>query len=309
MILAMDFEIKTPSLSFRHQDLSTELDPKILDTIIISGWLIGKAERTKKTYKKVIKSFFEYHPRINIQTTTPAHITMYLKESENRQVRSTTLNLYLNALSSLFRFAVKQRRITQDPTQGLKNYRIQNTVYQKILYIDQIQQMLLKTKRERDLLLIKMLYYIGLRVSEVTEILVSDFTFRKDGVILNIKGKGSKIRQAPLGEDLWLEIENYIQLQDLRPSDHLFSNEIAKSTKLSTFAIWRAVRASAKRAKINPMPSPHWFRHTCATMSLEGGAPIHVVKERLGHASLSTTQIYLHAKASEGLSQYLPKIK
>ena len=289
-------------------NLPDQLNPKFTDTILISGWLIGKAEKTKSTYKKVIKSFFENHPRISIATTTSAHVTTFLKNAENRGVKSSTLNLYLNALASLFKFAIDQRRINQDPTSGLKNYRTQNVIYQKILDVDQIKQMLLKTKRPRDLLLIKMLFYLGLRVSEATEIQVSDFSFRKDGVFLNIKGKGSKIRQAPIDDSLWDEVADFIEAQELFKTDFLFNDEKTRSRKLSTFALWRAVRAAAKRAKINPMPSPHWFRHTCATLSLEGGAPIHVVKERLGHASLSTTQIYLHAKANEGLSQYLPKV-
>ncbi len=295
-------------ITTKSSNLPENLDAKFADTILISGWLIGKAEKTKTTYKKVIRTFFEYHPRISVATATTAHVTTFLRAAEKRGARPSTLNLYLNALASLFSFAVKQRKIEQDPAAGLKNYRLQNTIYQKTLDLFEIEQMILKTKRQRDVLLIKMLFYLGLRVGEVTEILVSDFIFRKDGVLLNVKGKGSKIRQTPIDENLWGLITDYIEVQSLRMSDYLFSDEKEKSRRLSTFAIWRAVRSAAKRAKLNPMPSPHWFRHTCATMSLEGGAPIHVVKERLGHASLSTTQIYLHAKASEGLSQYLPKL-
>ena len=297
----MQIQTKNPSVL-------QEFDPKMHDTILIAGWLIGKSERTQKTYKKVIRSFFEYHTKISISQTTTAHITTFLKDAENRQVKASTLNLYLNALSSLFRFAVKQRKMDQDPTQGLKNYRIQNTVHQKIMYLDQIQQMLLKTKRPRDILLIKILFYLGLRVSEVTLIVISDFSFFKDGVVLNIKGKGSKVRQTPISEELWSEIKEYIAANDLRSSSYLFNDEKNEYRQLSTFAIWRAVKSAGKRAKINPLPSTHWFRHTCATMSMEGGAPIHLVQARLGHASLSTTQQYLHAKPDEGLGKYLPKV-
>ncbi|MGZ3634332.1 MAG: tyrosine-type recombinase/integrase, partial [Parachlamydiaceae bacterium] len=131
---------------------------------------------------------------------------------------------------------------------------------------------------------------------------------KKDGVILNVKGKGSKIRQAPLNDELWREIQIYAQEWGLRQSDYLFFDEKEKGKKISTVSIWKAIKSSAKRAKVDPLPSPHWFRHTSATLSLEGGAPIHVVQARLGHASLATTSRYLHAKASEGLTKYLPKI-
>jgi integrase/recombinase XerD len=293
----------------RTQSFPTLHDEKFEDTILITGWLIGKSERTKKTYKKVIKSFFEFHPRIRINTTTTAHITTFLKAAENRGVKSSTLNLYLNSLASLFNFSIKQNKIQQDPTAGLKNYRINALVWKKILSIEQIEQMLLKTSRPRDLLLIKVLFYLGVRVSEITTIEVADFAFHQDEPILNIKGKGSKIRQAPVGGHLWKEISAYIRKHELRRHDYLFSDEKDCHRKLSTFAIWRAIRAAAQKAKIYPMPSPHWFRHTSATMALEGGASIHVVKERLGHASLSTTQIYLHAKPEDGLFNYLPKLK
>ena len=286
----------------------SDLDPKWKDTITITGWLIGKSERTKITYKKVSKKFFEFHPRISIATATSAHVTVFLKDAENRGVKNSTLNLYLNALMSLFQSAVNQRRITQDPTSGLKNYRTESAVWKKTLTMEKIEQMLKKCPRRRDQLLIKILFYLGLRVSEVVSIQVCDFVFRKDCVILHIKGKGSKIRQAPLGEALWQEIENYTKTYELMPSDFLFSDEKDKKRKLSTFAIWKAVRAAAKRANIDPLPSPHWFRHTCATMALDGGAPVHLVQARLGHASLSTTQIYLHAKADEGLIDFLPHL-
>ncbi|MGZ3774558.1 MAG: tyrosine-type recombinase/integrase [Pseudobdellovibrionaceae bacterium] len=285
-----------------------EQNPRFIDTLIIGTWLIGKSEKTKKTYQKVIRQFFLFHPKISIQTTTTAHISVFLKDMENRGVSPTTLNLYMNALGSLFKSALKQRRIEVDPSHPLKNYKVQDTVYQRILELDQIKQMILKEKRPRNVLLIKVLFYLGLRVSEVVEIHLSDFVVKKDGVILNVKGKGSKIRQAPLSDDLWREIQVYAQDWGLRPSDNLFFDEKNKGKKISTVSIWKAVRASAKRAKVEPLPSPHWFRHTSATLSLEGGAPIHVVQARLGHASLSTTSRYLHAKASEGLSKYLPNL-
>lgn len=284
-------------------------NPKYVDTLIIGTWLIGKTERTKKTYQKVIRQFFLFHPKLSIQSTTTAHISVFLKDMENRGVKATTLNLYMNALGSLFKSALKQRRIDVDPSHPLKNYKVQDTLYQRVLELDQIKQMILKEKRPRNILLIKILFYLGLRVSEVVEILLSDFVVKKDGVILNVKGKGSKIRQAPLSDELWREIQIYANEWGLRHSDYLFFDEKNKGKRISTVAIWKAVRASAKRAKVDPLPSPHWFRHTCATLSLEGGAPIHVVQARLGHASLSTTSRYLHAKASEGLSKYLPNIE
>jgi|GEM_PF-1966176 len=305
----MEKQSENPPLITKNQSPEVAQHQRLTDTLIIGTWLIGKSEKSKKTYKKVLKQFFEFHPKITIQTTTTAHISVFLKDLENRGAKATTLNLYMNALGSLFKSALKQRRIEVDPSQPLKNYKVQDNVYQKILDLEQIKQMVLKEKRPRNILLLKVLFYLGLRVSEVVEILMQDFVVRKDGVILNVKGKGSKIRQAPLTDDLWREIQIYAQEWSLRSSDFLFFDEKNKGKKLSTVSVWKAVKSSAKKAKVEPQPSPHWFRHTSATLSLEGGAPIHVVQARLGHASLSTTSRYLHAKAGEGLGRYLPKAK
>jgi len=285
-----------------------EFNSRIHDTVLIAGWLIGRADRTKKTYSKVLRSFFEYHKRISISETTTAHITTFLKSAEKRGVKPATLNLYLNALASLFRHALKQRKIESDPTQGLKNYRVIDNFHQKVLHIDEINQMLLKTKRSRDRLLIKTLFYLGIRVSEATDIQMTDFATSGGGVVLYIKGKGSKIRQMPIDGEFWAEICEYAGRLEIKDRNYLFTDEKDLSRRLSPFSLWKAVSSAGKRAKVGRKVHPHMFRHTSATMAMSEGAPIHVVQARLGHASLGSTQKYLHANPSDGLHRYLPKI-
>jgi site-specific recombinase XerD len=135
-------EIQTKNQSFLQ-----DFDPKMHDTVIIAGWLIGKAISSQKTYKKVIRAFFEFYPKLSIAETTAAHITVFLKAAEQKQIKATTLNLYLNTLASLFQYAQKQRKISLDPTAGLKCYRIENVIHRKVLYLDQVKQMISKTKR------------------------------------------------------------------------------------------------------------------------------------------------------------------
>ena len=216
----IEYLLNSKNLTFKLDE-----NPRITDTLIIGTWLLGKSEKTKKTYKKVLKQFFDFYPEICLQTVTTAHISVFLKDMENRGSKDTTLNLYMNTLGSLFKSAVKQRRVKLDPTTPLKNYRTQDTIYQRVLDFEQIKQMILKEERPRNALLIKVLFYLGLRVSEIVEILMSDFVVKKDGVILNVKGKGSKIRQAPLTDELWREVQIYAQEWSLRPSDPLFFDE------------------------------------------------------------------------------------
>lgn len=306
----MEKDSKNLVLVMENPTFTRELGHALFeDRLILSGWTIGKADKTKIIYGKIAKAFFEFFPGLTVVKATPAHLTVFLKDAAKRGLKPTTLNLYRNTLSSLFKYAVKIRRMEHDPSLGVSNYRIQDNLHEKIMSLEQVQQMLFKTKRERDQLLIKVLFYLGLRAGEVVEIKMSDFMHRKDGVFLIVKGKGSKTRQAPIDDSLWRDIVKYSDRIELRSNHYLFSDEKDSSRKITTHSIWVAIRAIAVKAKIKPVPSPHWFRHTSATLAIEGGAHIHVVQARLGHASLSTTSKYLHAKASDGLSKYLPKLK
>ena len=151
----------------------------------------------------------------------------------------------------------------------------------------------------RDYLLLELLYSTGARVSEVVGINLSDITESIVGAesiwVLKLRGKGGKERIVPLGSYAKSAIDDY--LVRCRPSLLKRSNEGAlflnnRGTRLSRVSAWEIVKSAAIKSGLEPRVTPHIFRHSYATHLLDGGADIRVVQELLGHASVTTTQIY-----------------
>ena len=151
----------------------------------------------------------------------------------------------------------------------------------------------------RDYLLLELLYSTGARVSEVVGINLNDISENQVGSekiwILKLRGKGGKERIVPLGSFAKSAIDNY--LVRCRPSLSKNNNENAlflnvRGTRLSRVSAWEIVKKTAKKIDLSERVTPHIFRHSYATHLLDGGADIRVVQELLGHASVTTTQIY-----------------
>ena len=149
----------------------------------------------------------------------------------------------------------------------------------------------------RDHALLELLYGTGARISELTDLSLDDVsTLSKDLPILRLKGKGNKERLVPVGSHALRALERYlvrsrpVLLGKSTTSSALFLN--ARGSKLSRQSAWTILQAAAQRADLAGKVSPHTMRHSFATHLLENGADVRVVQELLGHASVTTTQIY-----------------
>lgn len=159
----------------------------------------------------------------------------------------------------------------------------------------------------RDYLILELLYSTGARVSEVVGINLNDFATSQIGqqvgqqvapeeiMVLKLRGKGGKERLVPLGSFARAALDEY--LVRTRPTLQKRANEVAlllsnRGTRLSRITAWEIVKRAALRAELDSKVTPHIFRHSYATHLLDGGADIRVVQELLGHASVTTTQIY-----------------
>ena len=140
-------------------------------------------------------------------------------------------------------------------------------------------------------MLLKILYYTGLRVSEAISLNEKSFRVAEwnKGAYMTVVGKGSKVRSVFLPFDFCLQINEYIKTSTNIEGLLFFDPKTEKG--LTRFQAFRIIQRAAKRAKVDPLPSPHWFRHSNATHSIEAGAPVHVVQASLGHSSISTTGI------------------
>ncbi len=207
------------------------------------------------------------------------------------------------AVRSLHRFALAEGATTLDPAAGVTPPR-QDRVLPKALSIDQVQALLDAPDRStpvglRDAALLELLYGTGARVSEVTALDVDDVTSQLADPDLGLRlfGKGRKERIVPLGSFARTAVGDWLvrgrptfSVGARRPGPALLLN--ARGERLSRQSAFRVLRESAERARIGVDVSPHTLRHSFATHLLDGGADVRVVQELLGHASVTTTQIY-----------------
>ncbi|HEY9668362.1 MAG TPA: tyrosine-type recombinase/integrase [Coleofasciculaceae cyanobacterium] len=194
---------------------------------------------------------------------------------------------------------------------ALKNGKTADRLHDRILIQRDIQKMIFATEqasyrykadKERDLLIIKLLYTTGLRVSELTSLTWENLNERDNGGQLTVVGNGDKVRTVIIPSELWGELMNF--KANASNNSPVFASRKGGG-HLDRSQINRIVDAIAARAGINKKVSPHWLRHAHATHALENGADIGLVQQTLGHANVATTSRYLSARPERSSSQYI----
>ncbi len=292
--------------------LSTYLQSE--ESIQIWAWLNQGhfSERTKKTYVRIIRDFLTFNWHLGLKQITPALVTLYLRKKD--KVSASTRNLHRNCLSSLFQYLENVGYIPRSPVKVVRQEKVTESFHYKVLSIEQIKRMTQKVQSPRDRLILQILYFTGLRVSELSTIKVKDFSVstqkrNTQGAYLTVIGKGSKIRTVLTGTYLWKEIKKYIKKTQLEPNAYIFNYEGAPLSRITIFKIVKkATLLGGIKVPGGKTPSPHWFRHTSAIHALENGADIHVVQTTLGHASLATTGQYLKSRPVKSNASYLKKV-
>lgn len=301
--------MKNELISLRN---SEKIDEKKEDYLMIASWLSQKGSKTQIYYKRIIRNFFDFFPSLNLKTTQITHLALFLRTYSD--FSDATRNTYKNALSSMFGFAFKSGYILKNPAATLENLKVPDRMATKVLSKEQIEQMINCEKNFRNQMIIRLLYFTGIRVDELVKIRKSSFYLQTDRWTLIVEGKGRKVRS--------LHIPNHLQadllklLEPLDSMDPLFTNDRKLDfgigdyvrSPLSASQVFRIIKNSAKTAKLSVEPSPHWLRHTSATHSIEAGAPIHVVQRSLGHESISTTGKYLDIRPKESVGDYLEEV-
>jgi integrase/recombinase XerD len=280
------------------------LTKNLEDMTMIGSWLFQKSARTQRYYRRILRDFLEFFPGLTLRAVEVTHLALFLKAYG--EFESSTRNTYKNALSSFFTFATKAGYLPRNPALALDNLKTPDRIYTKVLSREQVEQMILKEPNLRNQIILKILYFTGLRVEEVCSLKVGSFHSSENGWLMLVEGKGRKVRSLHLPEALVLDLQNYLaQL----PSEYLFTslkNTFGHYKPLNTSQVFRIVKSAAKRAKLSVEPSPHWLRHTTsATHAIEAGAPIHVVQRSLGHESISTTGKYLDIRPKESVGDYI----
>ncbi len=285
----------------------------------------GLAANSIAAYRRDLEKFRLFLNGTELTGVTPEVITsfeVFLKESS---LSVSTINRTDSTLRSFFKHLQQEYDIS-DPTLEIAASKVARRLPKALTY-DQIMSMINAAFREsepitlRDQAMLELLYSSGARVSELISINVSDLSTVNsvDGDIttLKLRGKGSKERIVPLGSYAVKAIENYsvrvrpgLLAKSSKNNPALFLN--SRGGRISRQSAWQMVLDAAAAAGITEHVSPHVFRHSYATHLLDGGADIRVVQELLGHASVTTTQIYTLItidKVRESYSMAHPRAK
>ena len=285
----------------------------------------GLAANSIAAYRRDLEKFKMFLNGNELSKVTPEVITAFETSLRQANLSTPTINRADSTLRSFFKHLAQEYEIA-DPTLEISASKSARRLPKALTY-DQIMSMIDVALREsdpmtlRDQAMLELLYSSGARVSELIGINLNDLSTvnSDDGEIttLKLRGKGSKERIVPLGSFATAAIENYcvrvrpgLLAKNPKNNSALFLN--SRGGRISRQSAWQMVLDAASAAGITEHVSPHVFRHSYATHLLDGGADIRVVQELLGHASVTTTQIYTLItidKVRESYSMAHPRAK
>jgi integrase/recombinase XerD len=274
------------------------IDPQI-DRFIDAIWLEdGLAKNSLAAYRHDLMDLAEWmRPRALLDADELA-LTGYLA-ARHASTRASTANRRIASLRRFYRWALREGSIQSDPTLRLTGVR-RAARFPKSISEAQVDALLAAPEGDeplalRDRAMLETLYATGLRVSELTGLRMVELSLT-DGMV-RVVGKGSKERVVPIGEVARSALGRYLkkgrpELLAGRSCDAVFVTGRAAAMTRQMF--WKLIRRYAHKAEIAAPLSPHGLRHAFATHLLNHGADLRVVQLLLGHADISTTQIYTH---------------
>lgn len=282
--------------------------PTLTNTELVELWLHGKSVNTIDGYRRYAQRFF-----CHVGDKPLADVTLMdfqLWEMSNA-CSNNSLRVAVGAIKSLFSFAKELGVISSNLGILVKSPTAKNRLAERILTEEEVHTIINATTnsrdkrsatRVRDRTLVRLLYFAGLRVSELCALKWRDLKARGDGGQITVFGKGDKTRTVLVGKGIWREINEL--KNNARSYDPVFVS--AKGGHLCRSMVFHIVKNAATRAGIEGNVSPHWLRHSHASHSLDRGAPIHLLQKTLGHSSVAITEMYLHARPTDSSSLYLP---
>ena len=264
------------------------------------------SENTIKSYEFDLHSFFAFlrDEKREIIDVEKSDLQQYLAKLYDLGFATTTAARHISTIRSFYEYLMIEGEVKSSPCEFIENPKLPRNL-PIILNLEEVTKLLDSFKDEtafdvRNKAMIELLYASGMRVSELLNLKLGDLYLEMGFV--RCMGKGSKERIVPIGEvatealEVYLERSRHVFLKENKQIDSLFLNR--HGTKMSRQGFWKILKEQAKIAGIEKEISPHKLRHSFATHLIENGADLRIVQELLGHASISTTQIYTHVGKS-----------
>ncbi|MFL5475654.1 MAG: site-specific tyrosine recombinase XerD [Gemmatimonadales bacterium] len=262
----------------------------------------GHSANTVEAYLRDLRRMGEFATSRGVRD--PARLTRVLLREfvfllKDLGLSPSSIRRSVSAIRTYYGFLLGEGRVKDDPSDRLESPR-RGRVLPETLSVVEVEALLGSPKVEqplawRDRSLLELAYGAGLRVSELCSLGLTDLLLTEN--LIRVFGKGSKERLVPIGRSVIGAVSVYLhtmrpELDRGKSKGRVLLN--ARGEPLSRVGAWGVVKRAAERAGINKRVTPHTLRHSFATHLLEGGADLRAVQEMLGHADLSTTQIYTH---------------
>ncbi|MBK7498950.1 MAG: site-specific tyrosine recombinase XerD [Ignavibacteriales bacterium] len=261
------------------------------------------SQNTVSSYKIDINAFISFLKDSGIDDPSDIsseHIGSFFKTLKELGLLGSSSARYFSSLKGFFLYLLKNKYIVKNPIEKITAPRISKKL-PGVLDVNEVEKILSAPDANdklglRDKAMLELFYACGTRVSELINIKVNDLFFEDE--IIRVFGKGSKERLIPVGSSAVKWVGEYLKksrpllMKKSKSENNLFLN--SRGSKLSRMGIWKIIDRYVKQAGIEKDVHPHTFRHSFATHLLEGGADLRAVQEMLGHADISTTQIYTH---------------
>lgn len=263
----------------------------------LSNNTIVSYERDLNSYQKHL---LEKQHITSFNQVTRLHIIEFLKELKETGKSSKTIARHTASIRNFHQFLLREKQADQDPSVMIESPQLERNL-PKILSLKEVEKLLDTPKLTnpfgyRDKAMLELLYATGIRVSEMINLNLADVHLTMG--FIRCYGKGNKERIVPIGRTATEALMEYIEkgrsklISAKQPTDALFINHHGK--RISRQGFWKNLKKIALEANIQNELTPHTLRHSFATHLLENGADLRAVQEMLGHADISTTQIYTH---------------
>lgn len=269
------------------------------DSQLIALWLHERSEHTQRAYTADVQRLIEHTGGKPLASVTLADLQSFVDSLS--ELSANSRKRAINSVKSLLTFAQKIGYLHFNVGAALRAPKAKSTLAERILTEAEVHRMIALTTKQRDRVLLTVLYASAGRVSEVCALTWRDVQPNGESGQLTLFGKGGKTRTVKLSKSTWqalLSLKGEAAL-----GEPVFQSQ--KGGHLDASQVHRIVRAAAQRAGIDGNVSPHWLRHSHASHALERGATVALVRDTLGHSSLTVTSMYTHAKPTESSALHL----
>ncbi len=276
------------------------------------------SDNTVEAYISDVNKLKSYASKMNLEIVrvTYENLQGFVKDLISSGVSNATVVRVVSSIKSFYRYLVYEGVLKEDPSVLLESPKLGRHL-PDVLSVEEIDKIidsvdLKKAEGQRNRAILETLYSCGLRVSELINLQLRDI-YKKDGIV-RVVGKGNKERLVPISKRAICEIDAYCKEAraklKIKPGYEglVFLNR--RGAQLTRVMIFTIIKNAVELSGVEKTVSPHTFRHSFATHLLENGANLRVIQEMLGHASITTTEVYTHLNSkmlSDTVEQYHPR--